>query len=99
MLDYVGTPLIKSEDRGKAALTQHFEEVKTNSTPIIVEKVVSNADETVRLVRFPGLQSTQAGERKVKRLFEKLCSITSYILNKNFLKKHFNILKNITDFL
>lgn len=65
------TPLIENEDRGKAALTQLFEEVKTDSTPIIVERVVSDVDEIVRLVRFPGWQSTQAGEREVKKALRK----------------------------
>lgn len=65
------TPLEEDEDRGKAALTELFEEIKTDSTPIIVERVVSDIDEIVRLVRFPGWQSTQAGEREVKKALRK----------------------------
>lgn len=59
------------EDRGKAALTELFNEIKTSETPIIVERVVSDIDEIVRLVRFPGWQSTQAGEREVKKVLRK----------------------------
>ncbi len=59
------------EDRGKAALTELFNEIKTSETPIIVERVVSDIDEIVRLVRFPGWQSTQAGEREVKKALRK----------------------------
>ena len=33
----------------------------------MVERVVVNIDEIVRLVRFPGWQATQAGEREVKK--------------------------------
>jgi len=61
----------EDEDRGKAALTELFNEVKTAETPIIVERVVADIDEIVRLVRFPGWQDTQAGEREVKKALRK----------------------------
>jgi type I restriction enzyme, R subunit len=65
------TPPEEDEDRGKAALTALFNEVKTPETPIIVERVVADIDEIVRLVRFPGWQGTQAGEREVKKALRK----------------------------
>jgi len=64
-------PLEEDEDRGKAALTELFNEVKTADTPIIVERVVTDIDEIVRLVRFPGWQNTLAGEREVKKALRK----------------------------
>lgn len=64
-------PPEEDEDRGKAALTELFNEVKTSETPIIVERVVTDIDEIVRLVRFPGWQGTQAGEREVKKALRK----------------------------
>ena len=64
-------PPEEDEDRGKAALTELFNEVKTAETPILVERVVADIDEIVRLVRFPGWQSTQAGEREVKKALRK----------------------------
>lgn len=64
-------PLEEDEDRGKAALTELFNEIKTSETPIIVERVVADIDEIVRLVRFPGWQGTQAGEREVKKALRK----------------------------
>jgi type I restriction enzyme R subunit len=54
-------------DRGKAALTELFESVKTEQTPIVVERVVDEIDEIVRVVRFDGWQQTSAGEREVQR--------------------------------
>lgn len=60
-------PPEEDEDRGKAALTELFNESKTAETPIIVERVVTDIDEIVRLVRFPGWQGTLAGEREVKK--------------------------------
>jgi len=61
------TPPQEDEDRGKAALTALFQEVKNAQTPVIVERVVADVDEIVRLVRFPGWQHTSAGEREVKK--------------------------------
>lgn len=65
------TPSEEDEDRGKAALTELFNEVKTEQTPIIVERIVTDIDEIVRLVRFPGWQNTLAGEREVKKALRK----------------------------
>jgi type I restriction enzyme R subunit len=64
-------PPDEDEDRGKAALTELFNEVKTAETPIMVERVVEDIDAIVRLVRFPGWQGTQAGEREVKKALRK----------------------------
>lgn len=64
-------PPEEDEDRGKAALTALFNDIKTPDTPIIVERVVADIDEIVRLVRFPGWQGTQAGEREVKKALRK----------------------------
>ena len=64
-------PPEENEDRGKAALTELFNEVKTAETPIMVERVVADIDEIVRLVRFPGWQDTLAGEREIKKALRK----------------------------
>ena len=67
------------ENQGKAALTELFESVRNDSTPVIVERVVSDIDEIVRKVRFPGWQQTDAGEREVKRALRK--SLLKYKLH------------------
>lgn len=54
-------------DEARAALTELFEETRTGDTPVIVEHLVSDTDEIVRIVRFPGWQQTIAGEREVKQ--------------------------------
>lgn len=68
------------EERGKAALTELFKSVKNSSTPIIVERIVNEIDEIVKIVRFPGWKDTDQGRRDVsialksvfikKRLFD-----------------------------
>ena len=65
------TPPEKDEDRGKAALTELFEEARNNKTPVMVERVVNDIDEIVRLIRFPGWQHTSASEREVKKALRK----------------------------
>ena len=65
------SPPIEDEERGKAALTELFEEAKNGDTPIMVERVVNDIDEIVQLVRFDGWQNTHAGEREVKKALRK----------------------------
>ncbi|MCP4426036.1 MAG: HsdR family type I site-specific deoxyribonuclease, partial [Chloroflexi bacterium] len=64
-------PPEEDEDRGKAALTELFEEARNEDTPIVVERVVAEIDDIVRHVRFPGWQSTSAGEREVRKALRK----------------------------
>jgi type I restriction enzyme, R subunit len=64
-------PPIEREERGRAALTELFEDIKGAETPIIVERVVNDIDEIVRYVRFDGWQNTHAGEREVKNALRK----------------------------
>jgi type I restriction enzyme R subunit len=65
------TPPEEDEDRGKAALTELFQQAKNDKTPVIVANVVKAIDEIVRLLRFPGWQHTSQGEREVKKALRK----------------------------
>ena len=58
--------------KAKAALTELFQEVKNEETPIIVERIVDKIDEIVRIVRFDGWQSTSGGEREVKKALRRV---------------------------
>ena len=53
--------------RAKAALTELFNEIKSESTPIVVENIVNDIDKVVNLVRFAGWQDTVEGRRAVKK--------------------------------
>jgi type I restriction enzyme R subunit len=55
------------QKNAKAALTELFLELKTDTTPAIVERIVNDIDEIVRVVRFDGWQNSTVGEREVKR--------------------------------
>jgi len=65
------SPPVEEEERGKAALTELFEDAKNSDTPIMVERVVNDIDQIVRIVRFNGWQDTHAGEREVKKALRK----------------------------
>ena len=65
------SPPIEQEERGKAALTELFEETRSGDTPIMVERIVHDIDEIVRHVRFDGWQDTHAGEREIKKVLRK----------------------------
>jgi type I restriction enzyme R subunit len=56
---------------GKAALTELFNEVRDDNTSIMVERIVNDIDQIVRIVRFPGWQQTIAGDREVKQSLRK----------------------------
>ncbi len=58
---------VPREEKGKAALTELFESIKNEDTPVMVERIVSDIDEVVRAVRFDGWQDTAAGDREVQQ--------------------------------
>jgi type I restriction enzyme R subunit len=60
------------QKNAKAALTELFLELKTDTTPAIVERIVNDIDEIVRVVRFDGWQNSTVGEREVKRELRKV---------------------------
>ncbi|ROQ82493.1 type I restriction enzyme R subunit [Streptomyces sp. CEV 2-1] len=62
---------VPREERGKAALTDLFESLKGEETPIIAEKVVAEVDSVVRTVRFDGWQDTNEGDRLVQQALRK----------------------------
>lgn len=56
----------------KAALTELFLELKTDTTPAKVERIVNDIDNIVKIVRFDGLQNSSVGDREVKRELRKV---------------------------
>ena len=69
------------EKTPKAALTELFLELKTAETPAVVERIVNDIDNIVRVVRFPGWQTTSSGEREVQKSLRK--ALLKYKLHKN----------------
>ena len=54
-------------DKGVAMLTKLFQSIRNTSTPIIVERIVSDIDGIVKIVRFPGWQDSPTGRKTVSR--------------------------------
>jgi len=58
---------VDEQAKAKVALTELFASVKTDKTPVMIERIVTDIDDIVRKVRFPGWQSTKQGEREVQK--------------------------------
>ena len=72
---------VEEQENTIAALTELFYETRNDATPKIVEKVVTDIDNIVRIVRFPGWQQTHAGEREVKKALRS--TLLKYQLHKD----------------
>jgi type I restriction enzyme R subunit len=68
------------EEQGQAALTDLFNSIRSERTPVMVERIVTDIDEIVRVVRFPGWQTTRQGEREVKQALRR--TLAKYQLHK-----------------
>jgi type I restriction enzyme R subunit len=69
------------EKSPKAALTELFLELKTDQTPAVVERIVTDIDAIVRIVSFPGWQKTTSGEREVQKSLRQ--ALLKYQLHKD----------------
>ncbi len=69
------------EKSPKAALTELFLELKTDQTPAVVERIVTDIDAIVRVVSFPGWQKTTSGEREVQKSLRQ--ALLKYQLHKD----------------
>ena len=47
-------------------------DAKTQNTPVIVERIVEDIDEIVKIVRFDGWQDTDAGRQEVTKALRKV---------------------------
>ncbi len=71
----------EEQKKAKAALTELFEEIKTEKVPIMVERIVNDIDAIVKQVRFDDWQHTHAGERLVKQALRQ--TLKKYQLHHN----------------
>jgi len=84
---------VEEQDQAKAALTELFSEVRGESTPVIVERLVNDIDEIVRLVRFPGWQETKAGEREVQKALRKIIYVKYKVKDQDLFDKAFGYVR------
>ncbi|KZK75236.1 MAG: DEAD/DEAH box helicase [Pelodictyon luteolum] len=80
---------VDEQSKVKAALTELFAEVKNGNVPVVVERIVTDIDEIVRMVRFPGWQNTKAGEREVQKALRKVIYVKYQIKDQELFDKAF----------
>lgn len=84
---------VDEQAKAKAALTELFTEVRGQSTPVVVERIVKDIDEIVRAVRFPDWQNTKAGERGVQKALRKVIYIKYKIKDQDLFEKAFGYIR------
>lgn len=84
----------KNEQKNaKAALTELFQELKTETTPIIVERIVNDIDEIVRIVRFDGWQNSTIGEKEVRKELRKILWVKYPIKDEELFNKAYSYIR------
>lgn len=80
-------------DRGKAALTELFNGLRNDKTPVIVERIVSDIDDIVKIVRFDGWQKTTTGKNEVKKALRSVVWIKYKIKDKDVFDKAYSYIE------
>lgn len=80
-------------DKGKAALTELFNGLRNDRTPVIVERIVSDIDDIVKIVRFDGWQKTTTGKNEVKKALRSVIWIKYKIKDKEMFDKAYNYIE------
>lgn len=83
----------EEQKNAKAALTELFLEMKTDKTPAIVERIVNDIDEIVRIVRFDGWQDSTTGEKEIKRELRKILWVKYIIKDEELFNKAYEYIK------
>ena len=80
-------------DMGKAALTELFNGLRNDKTPVIVERIVNDIDDIVKIVRFDGWQETITGKNEVKRALRRVVWIKYKIKDKEVFDKAYSYIE------
>ncbi len=80
-------------DMGRSALTELFNNVKNNNTPVIVERIVNDVDDIVKIVRFPGWQETTEGVREVKKALRSVIYVKYKIKDQDVFDKSYGYIE------
>ena len=80
----------EEDDKGKAALTELFNSVKNANTPVIVERIINNIDDVVKIVRFEGWQNTTTEKQEVRKALQSVVCVKYTIKDKEVFDKACN---------
>ncbi|MFE0649613.1 type I restriction endonuclease subunit R [Streptomyces sp. NPDC059534] len=78
---------VPREEQGKAALTELFEALRSDGTPVIVERIVADIDMVVRAVRFEGWQQTHGGDKEVRQALRRTLYVKYRIRDNDVFEK------------
>lgn len=80
-------------DKGKAASTEILNGVKSVNTSLIVERVVTDTDDIVKIVRFDSWQNTAAVRREVKKTLRSVVWVKCKIKDKEVFNKAYSYIE------
>jgi type I restriction enzyme R subunit len=80
-------------DKGIAALTELFNGIKNEKTPIIVERIVADIDGIVKIVRFDGWQNTSAGRQEVTKALRSVVWVKYKIKDNDVFNKAYSYIE------
>lgn len=83
----------EEQKNAKAALTELFLELKTETTPVIVERIVNDIDDIVRHVRFEGWQNSTTGSKLVAKELRKVLWIKYQIKDEELYNRAYDYIK------
>lgn len=78
---------VEEIDKGKAALTELFENIKNGKTPIVVERIVDDIDNIVKIVRFDDWQNTTTGQKEVRKSLRSIINVKYKIKDNELFEK------------
>ena len=84
---------VDEQAKAKAALTELFTETRNGETSVMVERIVTDIDEIVRVVRFLGWQGTKAGEREVQKALRKVVYVKFQIKDQDLFDRAFGYVR------
>ena len=84
---------VDEQAKAKAALTELFTETRNGETSVMVERIVTDIGEIVRVVRFPGWQGTKAGEREVQKALRKVVYVKFQIKDQDLFDRAFGYVR------
>lgn len=77
----------------KRTNSQQTNGVKNINTPVIVERVVTDIDDIVKIVRFDGWQNTTAGRQEVKKALRSVVWVKYKIKDKEVFDKAYSYIE------
>lgn len=80
-------------DRGRAVLTELFNGVRNEKMPVIVERIVTDIDDIVKIVRFEGWQKTTTGKNEVKKALRSVIWVKYKIKDKEVFDKAYSYIE------